>query len=124
MMYWGGFFLQNQQRQDILNKRQEVYGTARYVAERMLLLTNGLHSLFRRYIRTTKTGKVDILDFRALDPCVFQCCVAIKRPIRPQTFMVKMTFSCYISVLILIPKFNHQQSQTINYEFNYSLRRT
>lgn len=95
MMYWGGFFfLQNQQRQDILNKRQEVYGTARYVAERMLLLTNGLHSLFRRYIRTTKTGKVDILDFRALDPCVFQCCVAIKRPIRPQTFMVKMTFSC------------------------------
>ncbi|XP_022321030.2 uncharacterized protein LOC111123165 isoform X2 [Crassostrea virginica] len=79
----------NQQRQDILNKRQEVYGTARYVAERMLLLTNGLHSLFRRYIRTTKAGKVDILDFRALDPCVFQCCVAIKRPIRPQTFMFR-----------------------------------
>lgn len=83
------FFLsQNQQRQDILNRRQEVFGTARYVAERMLLLTNGLHSLFRRYVRTTKTGKVDIVDFRALDPCVFQCCVAIKRPVRPQTFMV------------------------------------
>lgn len=79
----------NQQRQDILNRRQEVFGTARYVAERMLLLTNGLHSLFRRYIRTTKTGKVDIIDFRALDPCVFQCCVAIKRPVRPQTFMFR-----------------------------------
>lgn len=86
--YWVLFLSQNQQRQDILNRRQEVFGTARYVAERMLLLTNGLHSLFRRYIRTTKTGKVDIIDFRALDPCVFQCCVAIKRPVRPQTFMV------------------------------------
>ncbi|XP_062593111.1 uncharacterized protein LOC134254598 [Saccostrea cucullata] len=78
-----------QQRQDILNKRQEVFGTARYVAERMLLLTNSLHSLFRRYIRTTKSGKVDILDFRAIDPCVFQCCVALKRPVRPQTFMFR-----------------------------------
>ena len=91
------YILQSQKRVEFQGRRQASYVNARRVAERLLQYTHAAHPLYQKYVRTLQNGRVDILNFRAVDADVFLCVVPLKRPIRPSTFTVS-----YVAFLFLL----------------------
>ncbi|XP_033731932.1 uncharacterized protein LOC117321580 [Pecten maximus] len=87
---------------ELESRRENSFGIAMGLAARVVNTAYGIHPLYPKYI-STRGGKPELENLRAIDVNKFQCFIPIKRPAKPDTFtMVYKTPSEYPNHRILL----------------------